>query len=109
MAEKTVEKSAGKLVLFNHSRNPFRLKDGPPAEKGGTPVKRIWAVGSQIECLDQAEYDLLKNYRGVGTSQQVAPSLHARVLDLEKQVAEKQAEIENLTEHLEKFKEKKGK
>ena len=98
MAEKIAEKPAGgKLVLFNHSRNPFRLKDGPNGEK------RMFAVGAQLECVDQAEYDGLKNYKGVGTAQMVAPSLQNRIIALESEKKALTDEVASLKKQLEKF------
>jgi len=98
MSEKTVEKPAGKLILFNHSRNPYHLG------KNADGSQRIFAVGESIECIDQAEYDMLKNYKGVGTTQQVAPSLQAHVSKLESEKAALTDEVEALRKQLEKFK-----
>lgn len=115
MAEKTAEKPAGgKLVLFNHGRNPIHLKDGPPYEKVDGKdttrgIKRIFAVGDQIECIDQAEYDMLKNYKGIATSQQVAPSLQGLIIKLESEKVSLTQEVEGLRKQLEKFQDKKGK
>ena len=114
MAEKTAEKTyTDKFVLFNHSRNPFHLKDGPPYDVvDGKPttkgVKRRFEVGASLECLDQAEYDLLKGYKGVSTTAQAAPGLSSHI---ERLTAEKNAaidEVADLKRRLEKF-ESKGK
>lgn len=100
MAEKTAEK----LVLFNHSRNPYHLKNGPDGEK------RIFAVGSSLECADKEEYDMLKNYRGVSTTQQAAPGLSAHIEKLNADKAALTDEVASLKEQLEKFQDhKKGK
>ena len=98
MAEKTAEKpAAGKLVLFNHSRNPYKLKDGPNGEK------RVFVVGAQIECLDEEEYKFLKNYKGIGTSQQVAPSLQNLIVKLESEKKALEEEVVGLREQLDKY------
>ncbi len=97
-ADAAAPKGGGaKLVLFNHSKNPYHLKNGPNGEK------RLFEVGSQIECVDQAEYDFLKNYKGVATSQQVAPSLQNHIVKLETEKADLQSEVETLKKQLEKF------
>lgn len=105
MAEKTAEKPSGKLLLFNHSRNPFHLKPAPVKE-GETPVKRVWPVGAPLECIDQAEYDQMKQYKGVGTTQQVAPTLQAAVIRLEQEKAALLDEKADLLKQLEKFQSK---
>jgi hypothetical protein len=100
-AEKSAEKaSTEKLVLFNHSRNPYHLKNGANGET------RIFAVGSSLECEDRAEYDFLKNYRGVTTTQQSAPGLHAHVQKLEADKAAALEEVAELKKQLEKFQSK---
>ncbi len=99
-AEKSAEKQSAKLILFNHSKNPFTLKDGPNKEK------RTLKVGQSIECLDQTEYDQLRKYRGVGTTAQVSPDLGRYVVDLESQVTSLKEEIADLKKQL--GKDKKG-
>ncbi len=108
MAGEAVEKhtpakaAGGKLILFNQSKNPYHLKPGPNGEK------RLFAVGTQIEALDQAEYDFLRNYKGVGTTAQVAPSLQNVISKLESDKAALEAEVADLRAYKEKF-DKKGK
>lgn len=99
MAE-TKEKPAGKLVLFNHSRNPFVLG------KNADGTRRMFHVGSSIECKDQAEYDQLRAYRGITTTAQVAPTLQAHVDKLEAEKATLTGRVAELEEQLEKFKTK---
>lgn len=101
MAEKTADKpSTEKLVLFNHSRNPYHLQNGPDGEK------RRFEVGASLECLDKAEYDMLKNYKGISTTAQAAPGLSAHI---DRLTAEKNAAVEevaDLKKQLEKFQSK---
>ncbi len=97
MAEKSQDKSAEKLVLFNHGRNPFDLGKNPDGSR------RMFNVGESMECIDKAEYDRLKAYKGVGTTQQIAPSLQAHVLQLEAEKAALKEEVESLRERAEKL------
>ncbi len=96
----TKEKPAGKLILFNHSKNPYLLG------KNADGTKRIFAVGESIECKDQAEYDQLRAYRGVSTTAQVAPGLNTYVAKLEAEKAELQQRVAELESQQEKFKKK---
>jgi len=103
--------STEKFILFNNSRNPYHLKDGPPYEViEGKPtakgVQRIFTVGSSLECLDKEEYEMLKNYRGVTTTQQTAPGLHAHVQKLEAEKSAALDEVAELKKQLEKFQSK---
>lgn len=100
MTEKTAEKHAGKLVLFNHGRNPFFLG------KNADGSKRMFEVGQSLECKDQAEYDRLKQYKGVVTTQQVAPALQSHVTNLETQIQQQKEELDTLRKQNEKFVEK---
>jgi hypothetical protein len=111
-AEKDAAKSSsGKLLLFNQSKNPYHLKDGPPwveKEVDGKKVKvgttkRIFHIGASIECLDQEEYDMLSNYKGVGTTKQVAPSLDGRIRQLESEKSVLADEVAALKSQLAKF------
>ncbi len=105
MAEKDkekAEKSSEKLMLFNHSRNPFNLG------KNEDGTVRWFLVGHSMECKDKAEYDLLRNYKGVSTTKQVSPGLDAHVQSLRSEINEKNALIEEQRKRLEKF-ESKGK
>ncbi len=88
---------AGKLVLFNHSKNPYELG------KNEDGTRRMFLVGSSIECKDQAEYDMLRNYRGVGTTAQVAPNLQAHVDSLQEKINTQASENAELKKQLEKF------
>ena len=72
------EKASGKLTLWNYSRNPHELRKGPEGERRTLPV------GGSIECLDQAEFDQLKKYTGMRTSQMVAPAMSATIAELRK-------------------------
>ncbi len=97
MAEKT-EKSVEKLILFNHSRNPYNLGKN---EDGSV---RWFKVGESIECKDKAEYDMLRNYKGVSTTKQVSPNLAAHVQSLNDQIAELKEKNAALEKQNEKFK-----
>lgn len=103
MAEKTLEKPSAKLTLFNHSKNPYHLGTNPDG------TARIFRVGQSMECKDQAEYDALKNYKGVGTTAMVAPGLSAHIQTLNDKIAAQQEEIVELRKLNEKFQDKKGK
>jgi hypothetical protein len=106
MPEKNDEKpakGAGKLTLFNHSRNPYHLG------KNADGTERWFRIGKSIECVDQKEYDMLKNYKGVATTQQVAPGLQAHVQNLQEKIAAQNEEIAELKKQAEKFQDKKGK
>lgn len=96
MAE-TKEKSAEKLILFNHSRNPYNLGKDAKGEV------RWFRVGDSIECKDQAEFDMLRNYKGVSTTKQVSPTLSAHVQTLNDKISAQQEEIEALKKQNEKF------
>lgn len=100
--ERPVEKSAeaapsGKLILFNYSKNPYHLKDGPNGEK------RIFAVGSSLECADRAEYDQLKKYKGMNTTQQFAPGLNTHIIKLEAEKAALVDEVAELKKQVERY------
>lgn len=96
MAEKA-EKPAGKLILFNHSRNAYILG------KNEDGSRRMFAIGASMECKDQAEFDRLKNYKGVSTTAQVAPSLQGHISRLETEKNELQEKVASLEKQLEKF------
>lgn len=98
--EKPAAKPAGKLILFNHSKNPYILGKNPDGSR------RMFKIGDSIECKDQTEFDRLRTYRGVSTTGQVAPSLHAHVTRLESEKVAAQEEIAELKKRLEKFEKK---
>jgi hypothetical protein len=93
--EKHEKASSEKMVLFNNSRNPFKLKDG-----------RTFGIGESLEFTDAAEYEQLKKYRGVTTTKQFAPGLSAHIEQLEADKAAALSEVETLKKQLEKFQSK---
>ncbi len=95
------DKPAGKLILFNNSRNAYILG------KNEDGSRRMFAIGASIECKDQAEYDRLRGYRGVSTTAQVAPGLNAHLGKLESEKAELQEKVASLEKQLEKYTSKK--
>ena len=101
--EKPAERATGKLLLFNHSKNPYHLGKNPDGSE------RWFRQGASMDCKDQAEYDFLKNYKGVGTTQQVAPGLQAHVQQLETEKTALKDEVADLRKQLEKYQDKKGK
>ncbi len=95
--EKEPKGSTEKLILFNHSKNPYNLGKN---EDGSV---RWFRVGDSMECKDKAEYDMLKNYKGISTTKQVAPGLSAHVQSLNDKIASQQEEIDALRKQNEKF------
>jgi len=93
--EKHEKASSEKMVLFNNSRNPFKLKDG-----------RTFGIGDSLEFTDAAEYEQLKKYKGVSTTKQFAPGLSAHIEKLSADKAQLQDEVDTLKKQLEKFQSK---
>src|SRR4051812_5071804 len=98
MAEK--EKASGKLTLWNYSKNPHVLRDGPNGEKRSLPV------GGSIEALDDKEFEQLKKYPGFRTSAMVAPGMSATIDQLESKIEDQKAEIAELKKANDKYKRK---
>lgn len=89
--------ATGKLMLFNHSKNPYHLGTNPDG------TQRVFQVGKSLECKDQAEYDFLKNYKGVSTTAQVAPGLSVHIQSLNDKISAQAEEIAALKEQNSKF------
>lgn len=97
MAETKEKGSTEKLILFNHSKNPYNLG------KNEDGTQRVFRIGESMECKDEAEFKALRNYKGVSTTKQVAPGLSAHVQSLNDKISAQQEEIEALRKQNEKF------
>ncbi len=110
MAETTEEQLPDKLILFNNSRNPYHLKDGPPYvdKKIGTETikvgmtRRFFEVGTSIECLDAEEYNLLRSFKGISTTKQAIPGVQNYIDSLTAEIATHKETIADLRGQLEK-------